>query len=128
MLFRFVRLGHDCANSDMTNAFLTILREKIVDASQAIFPEISALTSARLQHSSTLWYNGLESGPASITAKTGCPHRTLTSPFGFAAGTLALGRQNYSLTGEDGNSKSYLDDNYTIGVYKNVQAVISKQR
>ena len=35
---------------------------------------------------------------------------------------------NDSLAGVDGNSKSYLDDNYTIEEYRNVQAVISNQR
>jgi hypothetical protein len=133
-LVHFVRLGHelypghDCANSDMTNAFSSISREQIIDATQAHFPEISASTSARLQSSNTLWYNGLDSGPASITAKTGVPQGAPKSPFDFAVGTLALGRHSDSLAGEEGNSKSYLDDNYTIGECKNVQAVISNQR
>ena len=100
-----LHLEHDCANSNMTNAFSTISR----------FPEISVSTSARLQSSNTLWYNGLESGPASITAKLGVPEGAPKSPFDLAVGTLASGRQSDSLGGEDGNSKNYLDDNYTIG-------------
>ena len=65
-LVHFVKLGHelypghDCANSDMTNAFSSISRKQIIDATQAHFLEISASTSARLQSSNTLWYNGLE--------------------------------------------------------------------
>ena len=127
-IYIYIYPGNDCANSDMTNAFSSISREQIIDATQAHFPEISTSTSSRLQSSNTLRYNGLESGPANITAKTGVTQGAPKSPFDFAVGTQALGRQSDSLAVEEGNSRSYLDDNYTVGECKNGQAVISNQR
>ena len=132
-LVHFVRLGHelhpghDCANSDFTNAFSTISRERIISETHTLLPEISASTITRLQSSNGLWYNGLESGPAIITATAGVPQGAPKSPFDFAIGTLALGRECDFLAGEEGNSKSFLDDNYTIGESKDVQAVMTRQ-
>jgi hypothetical protein len=133
-LVHFVRLGHeifpghDCANSDFTNAFSAISRESIINTTNSLLPEISASSSSRLQSANGLWYNGLASGPAIITAKTGVPQGAPKSPLDFALGTLTLGRQCDILAGIDGNSKSFLDDNYTIGESKNVKAVMTNQR
>ena len=41
---------------------------------------------------------------------------------------LTLGRRCDVLAGKDGNSKSFLDDNYTVGKSKNVKAVMRNQR
>ena len=132
-MVHFVRLGHeinpghDCANSDMSNAFSTISRDKIISETFVHFPEIAASTKHRLQTQNSLWYNCLNSGPAIMKAKTGVPQGAPKSPFDFSLGTLPLMRTCDNLAGEEGNSRAYMDDNYTLGSTANVQAVISHQ-
>ena len=70
----------------------------------------------------------MASGPAIITEKTGVPQGAPKSLLDIALGTLTLGRRYDVLAGMDCNSKSVLDDNYTIGESKNVKAVITNQR
>jgi len=77
-----VRLGHDCANSDMTNAM------------QAFFSEISASTGSKLERANALCYNGPDSRPASIMAKADVPQGDHKHHFNFEVDTLALGRQS----------------------------------
>ena len=132
-MVNFVRLGfelypaHDWANSDFSNAFSSISRTEIELQTAELLPDVRQSTSLRLRQCNLLYYNGLTSGPAIIRAKTGVPQGAPKSPLDFCIGTQSLNRNCNILAGEDGNSRSYMDDNFTNGPTKNIHQVIRHQ-
>ena len=132
-MVNFVRLGfelypaHDWANSDFSNAFSSISRTEIELQTAELLPDVLQSTSLRLRQRNPLYYNGLTSGPAIIRANTGVPQGAPKSPLDFCIGTQSLNRKCNILAGEDGNSRSYMDDNFTNGPTKNIHQVIRHQ-